>query len=62
MLEVVIIERRRTKWIWKVCNSAGIPIMRGWEKTRKGARYQGNRALFLLLAATRKLTDPPEVS
>ena len=52
VLEVVIIERRPTKWKWQVCNTAGTAIMSGWEKTRQAAKYQGYRALFLLLAAS----------
>jgi hypothetical protein len=60
MLEVVIIERRPTKWKWQVCYLEGTPIMSGWEKTREAARYRGDRALFLLLAAGRKPNDAPE--
>ena len=57
MLEVVIIERRPTKWRWQVCNAAGTTIMSGWEKTRQAAKYQGDRALFLMLAASLKPND-----
>jgi hypothetical protein len=58
VLEVVIVQRRPTKWRWQVRNSGGDPIMSGWEKTRQAAQYQGYRALFLLLAATsRKSND-----
>jgi hypothetical protein len=60
MLEVVVIQRRPTKWTWQVCNAAGTPIMTGWEKTRRAAKYQGDRALFLLLAACRKPNDAAE--
>jgi hypothetical protein len=51
VLEVVVIERRPTKWNWQVCSAAGAPVMSGWERTRQAARYQAYRALFLLLAA-----------
>lgn len=52
MLEITIVQRRPTKWRWQVRSSDGNPIMSGWERTRQAARYQGYRALFLLLAAT----------
>ena len=61
MFEMVIIEHRPTKWKWQVCNLEGTPIMSGWEKTREAARYQGYRALFLLLAASRKPNNATKV-
>jgi hypothetical protein len=53
VLEVVVIERRPSKWKWQVCYADGAPVMSGWAKTRQEARYQAYRALFLLLAGTR---------
>lgn len=50
MFEVVIIQRGPTRWEWQVWNCDGVQMMRGREKTRAEARYQGNRALFRLLA------------
>jgi hypothetical protein len=59
MFEVVIIERGPTHWEWQVCKNAGVQIMQGREKTRAEARYQGNRALFSLLASGWKpMTHP----
>ena len=49
MLEVVIIECGPARWQWQICDSDGVQIMHGWEKSRAEARYQGNRALFSLL-------------
>jgi hypothetical protein len=50
MFEVAIINRSPAGWEWQVRNRNGAPIMQGWEKTRAAAKYQGERALFLLLA------------
>jgi hypothetical protein len=55
MFEVVIIERGPARWEWQVCDSDGVQIMHGREKSRAEARYQGNRALFTLLAGGWKL-------
>jgi hypothetical protein len=51
MFEVVIIERGPGHWEWQVCGKNGKPVMNGREKNRKDAKYQGERALFLLLAS-----------
>lgn len=51
MFEIVIIKRSPKKWEWLVCGRDGQTIMRGWEPTRQAAKYKGDRALFLLLAA-----------
>ena len=58
MFEVVIIERGLIHWEWQVCNSDGVQILRGREKTRAEARYQGNRALFSLLVGGWKPMTP----
>ena len=50
MFEVVIVQRGATRWEWQVWNRDGVQMMQGREKTRAEARYQGNRALFSLLA------------
>jgi hypothetical protein len=49
VLEVLITERRPTKWEWRVCDRYGA-IMGGFESTRPAAKYRGNWALFLLLS------------
>jgi hypothetical protein len=51
MFEFVLRKRGRTRWEWRVCNSAGRAIMHGWETSRAEARYKAERALFLLLLA-----------
>ena len=51
MFEVVITKRSQTKWEWRVCDRQGAPIMNGFEGTRRAAKYRGNRALFMVLAA-----------
>jgi hypothetical protein len=51
MFDVVVIERSPIRWEWQVCDRTGRALMRGWENTRRAAKYRGDRALFLLLAA-----------
>jgi hypothetical protein len=60
MYEVVIIELSPTRWEWRVCNSDGVLIIHGREKTLAEARYQGNRALFNLLVGGWKPKTRPE--
>jgi hypothetical protein len=60
MMEVTIAKRRRS-WEWQV-HQDGTLLMHGRERTRPGARYQGYRSLFMLLAVGRRSTAcrPPE--
>jgi len=51
VFEVVIFKRSTTRWEWQLCDRKGNAIMRGREHTRPAAKYRGDRALFLLLAA-----------
>jgi hypothetical protein len=51
MKEVIVIKRRRA-WEWQLRDQGGILIMGGREKSRPAARYQGYRALFMLLATS----------
>ena len=44
--------KRRRAWEWQLRDQVGILIMGGREKTRPAARYQGYRALFMLLASS----------
>jgi hypothetical protein len=48
VFEKVLKKRRRT-WKWRVCTTEGDVIMHGSESSRPAARYQADRALFLLL-------------
>jgi len=47
----LMVSRKRRAWEWKVINREGIILMTGSARTRKGANYQAQRALFLLLSA-----------
>jgi hypothetical protein len=60
MFEVVIIECSPTRWEWRVCSGGGAQLLHGQEKTRAEASYQGNRALFSLLAGGWKPIARPE--
>jgi hypothetical protein len=51
MFELIIIKHRQTKWEWQVCDSKGNVRKHGFERNRRLAKYKGERALFLLLAA-----------
>jgi len=62
MFEVVLSKRGRTRWDWRVNDSTGKIIMRGWENSRPAARYQGARALFLLLMAAARIDGPPQTT
>jgi hypothetical protein len=55
MLEVVLTRRGRSRWEWRVCGSSGQTIMGASEVSRPEAKYQGERALFLLLMT---MTNP----
>ena len=52
MMEVFVTKRRRS-WEWRVNDVNGTLLMRGRERSRPAARYQGYRSLFLLLAVGR---------
>jgi len=53
MFEVIIAECEGspTEWEWRVCDNSGRRLMVGWQKSRKDAKYEGERALFNLLAS-----------
>jgi hypothetical protein len=48
----LFISRMSRHWEWRVCDASGKIMMEGREKSRAAARYQGERALFLLLLTT----------
>jgi hypothetical protein len=60
MFEVVLMKRGRARWEWQVCDRDGRTIMGGLEDSRPAAKYQGERALFLLLSAPRQSEAPPK--
>jgi hypothetical protein len=43
------LKKRGRKWRWCVCTTEGRAIMYGFEGNRTAAKYQADRALFLLL-------------
>ena len=40
VFEVIITKRSQTKWEWRVCDRQGTPIMKGFEGTRRAAKYK----------------------
>jgi hypothetical protein len=57
MLQLMLIDRNRRGWEWRVCDQSGVVLSKGRERTRVAARYRGYRAMFLLLASGAKLAD-----
>jgi hypothetical protein len=51
------ISKRGRGWEWRVNDSAGNTVMHGWEPKRAKARYQVERALFLLLTIRARELD-----
>jgi hypothetical protein len=51
MYELIIIKHCQTKWEWQVRDNKGNVHKQGFERNRRVAKYRGERALFLLLAA-----------
>jgi hypothetical protein len=49
----VFLKRRGRGWQWSLSTAEGVLVMRGIRSSRSAARYEANRALFLLL-----LTSP----
>jgi hypothetical protein len=47
----IALSRRGKAWKWCVCTIEGNVVMCGSERSRSAARYNANRALFLLLLA-----------
>ncbi|MEO8317742.1 MAG: hypothetical protein ABI561_05405 [Bradyrhizobium sp.] len=58
MKEVIVIKRRRA-WEWQLRDQSGILVIGGRERTRPAARYQGYRALFMLLASSWRVSGLP---
>lgn len=51
VFDLKILQRGR-RWKWQVGDQSGMIVLYGWEKNRPIARYQGYRALFMLLRAS----------
>jgi hypothetical protein len=45
----VLLNKRGRMWKWRVCTTKGNVVMLGSETSRPAAKYQADRALFLLL-------------
>jgi hypothetical protein len=60
MFEVVLAKRGRSRWWWQVQDRSGKALMTGWENSRSEAKYQAERALFLLLMTTSIIYGPPQ--
>jgi hypothetical protein len=45
----VFLKKRRRKWLWRVSTTDGDAVIEGSESSRLAAKYNANRALFLLL-------------
>ncbi|MBV9560412.1 MAG: hypothetical protein JOY90_08130 [Bradyrhizobium sp.] len=56
MFDLIISKRGgRSRWEWRVCDlSSGKVVMAGGERSRSAARYEGARALFLLLLSSHR--------
>jgi hypothetical protein len=61
MNEVTIVKRRRS-WEWRVHDQSGQLFMHGRERSRPAARYQGYRALFLLLSVGPRSVARPSMT
>jgi hypothetical protein len=63
MFEIILARRNRSKWWnWAVQGPSGKIIMSGSEKARSEAKYQGERALFLLLMTAHRVYTPSRTS
>ncbi|MEY9591199.1 hypothetical protein ABIA06_003490 [Bradyrhizobium yuanmingense] len=49
IFQVTLAQRRRRTWSWSVCTIQGAVVMQGRESSRPAAKYQAERALFMLL-------------
>lgn len=45
----ILLNKRGRKWRWSICTAEGRVVMLGAEGSRSAARYEANRALFLML-------------
>ena len=62
MFEMVLTKRGRSRWEWRVHDPSGQVVMGGSENSRPEAKYQGDRALFLLLMIPGRIYDPPQTT
>jgi hypothetical protein len=49
----IVVSRHGRRWEWRVDDSSGKTVLSGRESKRQKARYQSERALFLLLLTTK---------
>ena len=62
MFEMVLTQRGRSRWAWRVYDHTGKVVMGGRENSRREAKYKGERALFLLLMTSGRIYDPPQTT
>ena len=57
MFELIITECEGSpiEWEWRVCDASGRPLLIGWQRSRKEAKHEGEKALFKLLASGRNI-------
>jgi len=58
MLDIVLVDRNRRGWEWRLCDESGAVLGRGRERTRLAARYRVYQAMFLALANCGRIIDP----
>jgi hypothetical protein len=54
----VVLKKRRRMWLWRVSTTDGDAVIGGSEGSRPAAKYNANRALFLLLLSAPYRTSP----
>jgi hypothetical protein len=58
----VVLKKRRRKWLWRVSTTDGDAVVEGSESSRSAAKYNANRALFLLLLSAPYRTNSAQQS
>lgn len=53
------LRKRGRAWRWNLCTTEGQEVMQGSGDGRAAARYQANRALFLMLLASAYRSSVP---
>lgn len=54
----IAVNKRGRNWRWSICTAEGRLVMLGTEGNRSAARYQANRALFLMLLSAPYRAQP----
>lgn len=56
----VTLAQRRRRWVWSVRTTGGTLVMTGSRSSRSAARYEADRALFLMLLSAPYHSRPSE--